>query len=375
MDPMKWTGRIVAAIALILAAGLAWLAFQPPPPAQARAVVEGLAPADTGARFARATAARDLVFPRDHGAHAEFQTEWWYYTGNVSTAEGRHFGYQFTVFRRALSPDSPAANGTLASNQLYFAHFAVTDTDANTHRAFQKFSRGAGGLAGAEADPFRVFIEDWSSTAVPSPRRAGLDAAAVRLVVRFDGYAIDLSLDSAKPMVRHGDRGLSQKSPDIGSASYYYSFTRMDTRGRITTPSGAYEVSGQSWMDHEWSTSVLDAQTRGWDWFSLQLSDGTELMYFRLWQADNREGASSSGTWVLADGATQALAQADVVITPLGNWRSPKNGATYPSGWRIQIKDRGVDVRASPRIPDQEMNLSSAYWEGAEKRARRRRGP
>lgn len=356
---------MAAFAALVVLVGLGWLAFQPSPPVRARAVVQGLAPATGVQQFTRALEARALVFPADHGAHDDFQTEWWYYTGNLSAADGRRFGYQFTIFRRALSPDAPASGASLATHQVYFAHFALTDVAANVHRGFQKFSRGAGGLAGAQGDPFRVFIEDWSVVTSPSSRRSGLDASAVRILARAEGYAIDLTLDSLKPMVRHGDRGLSQKSPEPGNASYYYSFTRMDTQGRVTTPSGEFETTGLSWMDHEWSTSVLDAKTRGWDWFSLQMSDGTELMYFRLWQDAGGEGAASSGTWVMADGKTLALSRADVRVTPLGTWRSPRNGATYPSGWRIEIPSLGVDTQVVPRIVDQEMNLSSVYWEGA----------
>jgi predicted secreted hydrolase len=362
---MKYVSRVIAAAIVIGVGVLLFLAFQPPQPSQARASILGLQADPDTSKFTRALLARDLVFPRDHGPHDDFQTEWWYYTGNVTAASGRHFGYQFTIFRRALAPGAPVSDGSLAARQLYFAHFAVTDTGANTHREFQRFSRGAGGLAGAQADPFRVFIEDWSVEAVASPRRPGLDAASVRIVAKSEGYAIDLTLDSAKPMVRHGDRGLSQKSPEPGNASYYYSYTRMDTRGTMTTPDGSSAVTGQSWMDHEWSTSVLGAGTRGWDWFSLQLSDGSELMYFRLWQADGSDGLSSSGTWVMSNGEIKPLARTDVAITPVDTWRSPANGATYPSGWRIKIASLGVDVVATPRLRDQEMNLSSTYWEGA----------
>jgi len=362
---MKYVGRGIAAAIVIGIGALLFLALQPPQPSPARASIQGLQADGDTSKFARALLARDLEFPRDHGAHDDFQTEWWYYTGNVTTANGRHFGYQFTIFRRALAPGAPASGASLATRQLYFAHFAVTDTSANTHQEFQRFSRGAGGLAGARADAFRVFIADWSAEAVASPRRPGLDAAAVRIVAKSEAYAIDLTLDSAKPMVRHGDRGLSQKSPEPGNASYYYSYTRMDTRGTVTTPDASYAVAGQSWMDHEWSTSVLGAGTRGWDWFSLQLSDGSELMYFRLWQADGSEGVSSSGTWVMSNGSSKPLSRADVAITPVDTWRSPTNGATYPSGWRIRIAALGVDVVATPRLRDQEMNLSSTYWEGA----------
>lgn len=362
---MKNVGRGIAAASVIGIGVLLFLAFQPPAPTPARATIQGLQADTDTSKFSRAMVARDLEFPRDHAAHDDFQTEWWYYTGNVTTESGRHFGYQFTIFRRALAPGAPAPEASLATRQLYFAHFAVTDTSANTHREFQKFSRGAGGLAGTRADPFRVFIEDWSAEAVASPRRSGLDAASVRILAKSDGYAIDLTLDSAKPMVRHGERGLSQKSPEPGNASYYYSYTRMDTRGSITTPEGSHTVAGKSWMDHEWSTSVLGAGTRGWDWFSLQLSDGSELMYFRLWQADGSDGVSSSGTWVLSNGETRALSRSEVMITPTDTWRSPANGASYPSGWRIQLASLGVDVVATPRLRDQEMNLSSTYWEGA----------
>ena len=161
---------------------------------------------------------------------------------------------------------------------------------SGTHQAFERFSRGAAGLAGASADPFRVTLEDWSIV--------GPDAASVRVQAHQENWAIDLTLEAAKPLTLHGDRGLSQKSPEPGNASFYYSFTRMATQGRMTTPAGSFDVGGESWMDHEWSTSVLSQDTRGWDWFALQLNDGSELMYYRLWQADGSDNPATSGTWV-----------------------------------------------------------------------------
>jgi len=350
--PTTW----LAVVALIAVSALAWVIVQPPAPTPVRATVQGLRPRADIAGFERVTAPRTLAFPADHGPHTGFQTEWWYYTGNVQTSSGRAFGYQFTIFRRALAPAAPAG-GSLSSNQIYFAHFAVSDVAAGTHQAFERFSRGAGGLAGASADPFRVTLEDWSIV--------GPDAASVRVQAHQENWAIDLTLEAAKPLTLHGDRGLSQKSPEPGNASFYYSFTRMATQGRMTTPAGSFDVGGESWMDHEWSTSVLSQDTRGWDWFALQLNDGSELMYYRLWQADGSDNPATSGTWVLADGTRQTLSRVDVALSALDKWTSPTTGATYPSGWRLSVPSRGLDLTITPRMRDQEMRLSTTYWEGA----------
>ncbi|MCS6848063.1 MAG: lipocalin-like domain-containing protein [Anaerolineae bacterium] len=359
-------GVSVAAVVGLTALG--WAAFRPSEDSgeQARATVAGLQRDEMSDRFARAMEPRAFEFPRDHGPHDEYQTEWWYYTGNLFDASGRHFGYQLTFFRRALVPPDEQAMladraSAFAFDQVYFAHFAVTDSAANEHVSFEKYSRGAGGLAGAQASPFRVFVEDWSATAA----RDDGDAAQVRLVAAQDGYAIDLTLANTKPFVFHGDRGLSQKSPNPGNASYYYSMTRMATQGKVTTPRGTFEVAGNSWLDREWSTSALDDDTEGWDWFSLQFDDRREIMFFKLRQKETGGITFAKGTYVDADGRTELIRQDEVMITVLDRWTSPQTGAPYPVRWRLASPRYGLDIEIVARIPDQEMRLTQRYWEGA----------
>ncbi|BCX05531.1 MAG: carotenoid 1,2-hydratase [Candidatus Roseilinea sp.] len=358
----------VSLVAVLGLTALGWVAFRPWDDSgeQAQATVAGLQRDAMSDRFVRALEPREFDFPRDHGPHDAYQTEWWYYTGNLFDASGRHFGYQLTFFRRALVPPDEQAmladrESAFAFDQVYFAHFAITDSTANEHVSFEKYSRGAAGLAGAQASPFRVFVEDWSATAA---RNDG-DAAQVRLVAAQDGYAIDLSLASTKPFVFHGDRGLSQKSPNPGNASYYYSMTRMATQGRVTTPRGTFEVVGNSWLDREWSTSALDDDTEGWDWFSLQFEDRREIMFFKLRQKETGGITFAKGTYVDADGRTELIRQDEITITVLDRWTSPYSGATYPVRWQLAAPRYGLDIEIVARIPDQEMRLTQRYWEGA----------
>ena len=241
--------------------------------------------------FARATAPRPFALPIDHGPHLEYQTEWWYYTGNLSAADGRRFGFQLTFFRRGFSPGPPPGGPGLSANQVYFAHFAITDVAARRHVAAERFSRGAAGLAGATGEPFTVWLEDWRADS----RNA--DGSAVRLTARdrVSGLSLDLELAATKPLVAHGDRGLSPKSEEPGNASYYVGYTRMNARGRIGTEGNEAEVAGEAWFDHEWSTSALGEGAVGWDWFSLQLDDGRELMHFQIRREDGSIEPASGG--------------------------------------------------------------------------------
>ncbi|MCS7055343.1 MAG: hypothetical protein NZM18_04115 [Thermoflexales bacterium] len=359
---------VVGGMAALGLAALGWAAFRPAEgdDGQARATVAGLQRDAMSDRFARALQPRAFDFPRDHGPHDEYQTEWWYYTGNLFDASGRHFGYQLTFFRRALVPPDEQATladreSAFAFDQVYFVHFAVTDSAANDHVAFEKYSRGAAGLAGAQAVPFRVFVEDWSAAAVGDDG----DAGHVRLTAAQGGYAIDLTLRNTKPPVFHGDRGLSQKSPNPGNASYYYSMTRMATEGKVQTPQGTFTVVGNSWLDREWSTSALDDDTEGWDWFSLQFTDGREVMFFKLRQKQTGKTTFAKGTYVDANGRTELIRQDEVTITVLDRWTSPHTGATYPVRWRLTSPRYGLDIEITARIPDQEMRLTQRYWEGA----------
>jgi predicted secreted hydrolase len=309
--------------------------------------------------FARADRVRDYTLPRDHGPHFDYQTEWWYYTGNLSAGEGRHFGFQLTFFRRGLSPGPPPDGPGLATNQVFFAHLAVTDVAAGSHRFAERWARGAGRLAGARAEPLAVWLEDWRVEAT-SP-----DGATVRVVARDGPLLLDLHLQSLKPLVRHGDRGLSPKSREPGNASHYIGYTRLQARGRLASQGREVAVSGEAWFDHEWSTSALGEGAVGWDWFSLQLDDRGELMYFQIRRDDGSIEPVSGGTVVAPAGGTRRISASDVSLGVLARWTSPETGATYPARWRLRVPSEGLDLLVEPLLTSQEMRTSFVYWEGA----------
>ena len=334
---------------------LAPLPAPSPPPASVTALLGG---EDSGG-FARATDPRAFRFPDDHGPHPEFLHEWWYFTGNLRTPIGRRFGYQLTFFRFALSPDPPARMSRWATNQAYMAHFALTDAEGSRFRHFERTSRGALGLAGATARPFRVWLDDWSAEG------GGSSTLPVRLRAAEGGASVDLVLDTARPIVPQGDRGLSRKSAASGNASYYYSMTRLATRGSVRVDGVSFPVEGNSWLDREWGTSTLEKGQTGWDWFALQLSDGRDLMFYRLRSGDGVTDPFSAGTLVLPDGSVRPLSPDNVRIETLGYWKSPESGARYPSRWRMLLPSEGLKLEVVPRIADQELRTSVRYWEGA----------
>jgi predicted secreted hydrolase len=346
-------------LALCLAA-CAGLGDAQPSETRARlSAVEAAGGAGDVAGFARATAPRPFVFPRDHGPHPEYATEWWYYTGNLDAEDGRHFGFQLTFFRSALAPPAPARPSDWAATNIYMAHLAVSDVEGGQFHAFERFSRAAAGLAGAAGEPYRVWLEDWSAEG------SGPQGMTMRLRAAEGDVAIDLSLAADRPPALQGDRGLSQKSATPGSASYYYSLTHMATQGTIGVGGRRYAVRGLSWMDHEFGTGSLEPGTLGWDWFGLQLADGRGLMYARARRADG--GAYALGLLIDTDGSTRYLSAADITLDALGAWRSPRSGADYPAGWRLRVPSAGLELRVAPWLADQELPLSVVYWEGAVK--------
>jgi predicted secreted hydrolase len=300
-------------------------------------------------------APRPFSFPADFGPHPEFRTEWWYYTGNLSTREGRRFGFQLTFFRSALAPSMPPRGSDWASRQAWLAHFALSDIDGSRFRSFERWSRGALGLAGASAEPFRVWLRDWSVQGI----------APTRLRAREDGVGLDLRLQPGKPPVLQGDRGLSRKSAEVGNASYYYSLTRMPSEGTIRLGSQSYPVTGLVWMDREWSTSALGKDQVGWDWFALQLDDGFDLMLYRLRRRDGSVDPSSSGSAVGPDGRSHSLRRNDFQLTPAGSWRSSRGSASYPERWTIRVPSEDLDLEVRPLLADQELDVTFRYWEGA----------
>jgi len=351
------------ALSTVLALGAYWLTGPTDDALDASVSVADAMGTDTTG-YRRATEVRDFSFPEDHGPHPGFNTEWWYLTGSLEGADGAPYGFEFTIFRFALTPpDDPVRPVSTAgtdwrTNQFYMAHLAVTDAAGETFHHVERFGRGGAGLAGAQADPFRVWLEDWSMEST------GPETFPVRLRAGEDGTGIDLTVRPEKPVVLQGDRGLSQKGPGSGNASYYYSYTRLDTEGRVVIDGDTTKVTGQSWMDREWSTSALGPDQEGWDWFALQLDDGRDLMYYQLRNTDGTPSTYSEGTLVAPDGSTEKIDRGDVEIEVLDTWTSPDGTHTYPIEWRLRVPSKDLTLHIVPYLKDQEMNVSVRYWEG-----------
>jgi predicted secreted hydrolase len=315
---------------------------------------------ETPTGFAVADGSRPLTFPADFGEHPDFRTEWWYYTGNLQTTEGRHFGFELTIFRVGLLPPTAElpTNSKWYSRNLYFAHFAVSDIAGKHFYAFERYSRPGPGLAGAQADPYRVWLEDWSI------RASAPDV--YHLQAQQEGIALDLTLNDKMGVVLEGKNGYSQKGENAGNASYYYSQPRLQAEGTVKVNGSSYQVSGLAWKDHEFSTSALDKNQVGWDWFSLQFDDGSAAMLYQLRERNGGTSPASSGTWIAADGNPQHLGKADFEINVLGTWQSPHSQGIYPAYWQIKLNTPQCDLRAHPWMADQELNFAAvAYWEGA----------
>lgn len=347
----------LAVLAALLGAGTILLGRGVEPPPGATIVVSRALGAGDDAGFTRATRPRAFAFPADYGPHPGYRTEWWYYTGTLTGAGGRGFGYQLTFFRIALGPTPAQRTSAWSTTDVYMAHFAVTDVAAGRFYPHVRFARGAAGLAGAGTAPYRVWAEDWSAAAESD------SAFPMRLRAAEGDVAIDLTLETAKPPVLQGRDGLSRKGPEPGNASYYYSLTRMPTRGTIRVGSVRHEVRGASWMDREWSTSAL-GEAVGWDWFALQLADGRDLMLYRLRQPDGSTSPWSAGSVVPPDGTSRPLAAADMRIETLAWWTAPGE-VRYPARWRIVVPSAHLDLEVIPRVADQEYRAPIRYWEGA----------
>jgi predicted secreted hydrolase len=338
---------------------------RPARPALGVAAVLGEADAAL-AGYERAVAAPDLQFPRDHGPHPGFRTEWWYVTGNVATPAGRAFGVQLVFFRHSLAPPGVALPAvSLAAREVVLAHAAITDVQERRFHHDERLARLDGvqsmlhGPAAGRA--FRIAVADWSATgAVDGDGFLPLDLRAAG-----PEFAFELRAEPGKPIVLQGDNGLSQKSGEAGNASIYYSLTRLPLRGRIEVGNQQHEVAGLGWIDREWSTSALGPQQVGWDWFSLQLESGEELMWYQLRQRDGAVDPFSRGCWVARDGSSLPLLPTAVTATPVGRWRAADGAAEYPAGWRLLVDGLGLDLEVVPVLPDQELQVLVRYWEGA----------
>jgi predicted secreted hydrolase len=307
-----------------------------------------------------------ITLPQDHFPHYQFRTEWWYFTGNLKTADGRAFGYQLTFFRHGYRPPGlgPSASSRFVMNDVKFAHFAVTDISEGKFHFDSRVSRGAYGEAGF-ADGHRLaWIDDWE-----------LDFSGnFRLQATAKNYAIQLELNPEKPAMLQGQDGLSQKADGAGHASYYYSITRLKTSGSIRIGTENYEVEGLSWFDREWATNQLTPEQSGWNWFAIQLSDGGDIMLYQMRLKHGGIDSHSNGKEIETSGATADLAADEFQLSPEKYWVSPASKAKYPVGWKLTIPKLDLDLEITPAVEDQELNLAVVYWEGSIRLKGRRAG-
>ncbi|MDU9032704.1 lipocalin-like domain-containing protein [Pseudomonas corrugata] len=302
--------------------------------------------------FAPVVPGRVFGFPADHGVHQGYRIEWWYVTANLKDAEGREFGVQWTLFRNALSGGSQADGWR--NQTIWLGHAAVTS--ATVHHAAERYARGGVGQAGVRAVPFEAWIDDWQFTTQAS----GTDPLAdMQLKARDPHFRYELRLTSTRPLVLQGDKGFSQKS-EQGQASYYYSQPFFQTSGQLEIDGQRYTVSGPAWLDREWSSQPLTANQTGWDWFSLHLDSGEQVMLYRM---RHKEGSPYlTGTWIDAQGKAQPLHAADIELVPLDT--AQVAGRSMPVRWSIKIPGKQVEITTRALNPNAWMALRIPYWEG-----------
>jgi len=320
--------------------------------------------------FKRALPKRVFSFPQDHFSHPEFKTEWWYYSGHLQSREKRSFGYQLTFFRTGLKRELKNQKSKWSIRDLYFAHLALTDESKKKFQYREKISRGSLGEAGVSPyttgkKVFRIWMEDWSI------ERTGPGMQNHHLKAGDNDFGIDLSLTPERNPVIHGQNGISQKAEGEGYASHYYSIPRLKTEGNIFLEGSAFRVQGMTWMDHEFGSSQLREYQVGWDWFSIQLDNGIDLMFYQIRHQDGKPDPYSSGTIIFSNGTQQPITLKEFQIDVLEKWKSQKSGANYPSKWRIKIPGQRAELILTPTLKDQELITKEStrvtYWEGSVK--------
>jgi len=318
--------------------------------------------------FKRALPGKVFSFPQDHFSHPEFKTEWWYYSGHLWTQDKKSFGYQLTFFRTGLKRETKEQKSKWSIQNLYFAHLALTDEAKKKFEYREKISRGSLGQAGAsvyqkDGSPFRVWIEEWSTEG----KGASLQNHLLRAGDK--NFGIELLLTPEKNPVAHGQNGISQKGEGEGYASHYYSITRLKTEGKIFLKGKEVPVHGVSWMDHEFGSNQLRDDQVGWDWFSIQLENRIDLMFYQLRHRDGKIDPYSSGTVIFANGKHQHLPLKAFQIDVLDQWKSQKSGTTYPSKWKIKVPEYGTELLLTPTVRNQELITKEStrvtYWEGS----------
>lgn len=326
-----------------------------PPPAS---ITDLLGHPPSSLQYPRVTGPRQFSFPEDHAAHPDFQHEWWYFTGNLRDSTGRAFGFQLTFFRFAFSPKDPVSISAWATRQAMLGHFALTDVLNQRFHAFQRLERPVLGLAGMQRQPVRIWIRNWrASLDDRQGNRWTLEAAQKR-------KKLALQVTSTKACVLQGEEGYSRKGQERGNGSHYYSLTRMHAQGHLELDGARFEVTGHAWLDREWGTSALPSDVIGWDWFGLQLGDGSELTLYLLRKQDGSRTPFSAGSWVAPDGRITRLSDTDFSVRVTDRWRSPLTRAIYPAGWQLSIPRLKLSLAIKPRLNAQEWTQLFRYWEG-----------
>ena len=359
LNPVLGAGLVLM---LVLVHSLPAAADSPLPNTQAR---NGAIGTDI---FLPATGTRVWVFPRDHGQHPRYRLEWWYYTGLLRGAAGERFGYQLTFFRKGLPGASSGAKSSWQARSLYMAHAALSDLTGGRYYSSGLLSRDGPGLAGAALDAHKVWVMAWRAAPL------GKEQTGVRLTAATPQFELSLTLQSSTPPVLHGKGGLDRKGPAEGQASWYYSLPRLQTQGMLRVGGQTFAVAGTSWMDHEFGTNQLAPNQVGWDWFALRLSNGYDLMLYRLREKGGASSPYSGGSLITPEGTVLPLvleqgAPGTVRLEALRHWESSAGGARYPLEWRLVLPNQKLSLHLKPLLDDQELRpgpgIPFAYWEGA----------
>ncbi len=301
----------------------------------------------------------EFNFPDDHYAHNDYKIEWWYFTGNLQDNSGHKFGYQFTIFRNGLSTDT-IMQSSFDSKNIYLAHFALSDISNNKFYYSEKTMREVLDIAGADSNKKKIYIENWE---IKMNYSDNPEMPTFYISAKDSVKEIKLQLIPEKKVVLHGNRGLSPKSFDAGNASYYYSYTNLKTNGKITINNENYFVNGKSWFDREWSTSALAKNQSGWDWFSLQMDDSTEIMCFRLRDEDNNTNFAK-GTYIDKYGNSTYINANEFSINPI-EYYTTKSGKKYPAKWIIEYIPKKIKLQIETNIAEQELIVFTHYYEGS----------
>jgi predicted secreted hydrolase len=303
----------------------------------------------------------EFSFPHDHGSHDGYRTEWWYYTGHLETESGRRFGFEVAFFRVGLVPPTTGGGNPWDLHNLALAHFALTDINASRFRYYEKMNRASPFTADARTGSLQIFNEGWSIDTVA--------ADAYRLVASTGDDSVALTLRSRKPPAIHGENGISVKAEGAGYASHYYSLTRLEVTGVVSSNGRSARCRGLAWMDHEYGSSALRETQQGWDWFAVQLDNDTEMMLYQIRRHDGTPDVTSSGSVINSDGTVIHISSSEMRVESLGHWKSPHSAATYPMGWRVSVPSLNIALELHEELRDQELITRSStrvtYWEGA----------